>query len=180
MPKDKGPSQIKFFIGMTLAIFLVLFARLGYLQIAQGNHLAVQSDQNRLRLLRINAPRGVFYDRNRVPLVTSRLAFSLIAVPEALVNPRQELARAAALLQCSLAELEKKLAAPDRRPYEGVALATNLDQGATLRLAEAEGELPGMMLQEMPVRYYPRGEFAAHLFGYVGEINAPQLAERKD
>ena len=67
MPKDKGPLQIKFFIGMTLAIFLVLFARLGYLQIAQGNHLAAQSDQNRLRLVRINAPRGVFYDRHRVP-----------------------------------------------------------------------------------------------------------------
>ena len=96
------------------------------------------------------------------------------------MNPRQELARAAALLRRPLAELEKKMAAPDRRPYEGVALATNMDQGATLRLAEAEGELPGMMLQEMPVRYYPRGEFAAHLFGYVGEINAQQLAERKE
>lgn len=177
---QKGPQRIKFFLGLTIAVFAVLVVRLGFLQVAKGDALAARAEQNRLRLLRINAPRGVFYDRNRIPLATSRLAFGLVAVPEAMTDRRRELARASTLLGVPVAELEKRLAAPNRRPYEGVILATNLDEAATLRLAEAENDLPGMMMQEMPVRYYPRGEFAAHLFGYVGEINAAQLAARKD
>ncbi|MGE5551896.1 MAG: penicillin-binding protein 2 [Bacteroidota bacterium] len=179
MPEEKGPPRIKFFVGLTLFVFALLVLRLGFLQVARGDKLAAQAERNYLRLVRINAPRGVFYDRNRVPLATSRLAFSLIAVPEALADPGRELAHVARLLDIPVPELEKRLANPGRRPYEGVALATNLDQTATLRLAEAEAELPGMMLQEMPVRYYPQGEYAAHLFGYVGEISAQQLAERK-
>ena len=180
MPTEAGPRQIKFFIGLTLGIFALLVLRLGYLQVTRGNTLAELSERNSIRLVRINAPRGVFYDRHRVPLVTSRLAFGLIAVPETLTDPRGELARVAAIVDVPLKELEGRLEIASRRPYEAFALVSNLNQTATLRLAEAENELPGMMLQEMPVRYYPRGEYGAHLFGYVGEINARQLAERKD
>ncbi|MGE5598921.1 MAG: penicillin-binding protein 2, partial [Bacteroidota bacterium] len=180
MPEEKGPPRIKFFANLAMVVFALLVVRLGDLQLSQGDRLAARAEENRLRLLRINAPRGVLYDRHRTPLVTSRLAFSLIAVPEALADPRRELAHAARILGVPVAELEKKLANPNRHPYEGVTLAANLDQRATLLLAEAENELPGMMLQEMPVRYYPRGEFAAHLFGYVGEITARQLEEGRD
>lgn len=180
MTIEKGPPQIKLFIGLTLAVFAVLLLRLGHLQIIQGETLAARAEANRIRLVRVNAPRGVFYDRNGVAFVTSRLAFSLVVVPEAMTDPGAELAKVSRLLGIPRAELERRLAVAKRRPYEGVALVTNLDQTTVLRLAEAENELPGMMLQEMPVRYYPRGEFAAHLVGYVGEINARQLEELKD
>ncbi|MGQ9779858.1 MAG: penicillin-binding protein 2 [Bacillota bacterium] len=180
MTVEKGPPQLKFFAGLTVAVFVVLLLRLGYLQISQGEKLAARAEANRIRLVRINAPRGVFYDRHGVPFVTNRLAFSLVVVPEALTDPEAELAKVSRLVGIPRAELERRLATAKRRPYEGVSLVTNLDQTAVLRLAEAENELPGMMLQEMPVRYYPRGEFAAHLVGYVGEITAAQLAARKD
>lgn len=180
MNKEKGPSQIKLFIGLTLSVFTLLVVRLAQLQIAQGPALAARAEEIRVRMVRTPAPRGVIYDRERRPLVTSRLAFSLVAVPEALTDPQAELDRVADILNLPAADLRKKLDNLNRRPHEGVVLAANLDQRAVLSLAEAEAELPGMMLQEMPVRYYPRGEFASHLFGYVGEITASQLAAKKE
>ena len=182
MLEEKGPTRVKFFIGLTLAIFVLLVVRLAYLQIAKGDALAAQADQTSKRLIRINAPRGVFYDRNHKILATSKLAYSLVVVPEALAKPYEVLEQLAALVGRPLAELQKRyrLGSVNHRPFEGVTLAANLDQTAIFRLAEAETTIPGVILQEMSVRYYPFGEFAAHLFGYVGEINAKQLAERKN
>lgn len=39
--------------------------------------------------------------------------------------------------------------------------------------------IPGVMITDTPVRYYPLGEKAAHLVGYVQNVTAEDLEEHK-
>lgn len=45
---------------------------------------------------------------------------------------------------------------------------------------DAFDNVPGVLFQQKKLRVYPLGEAAAHLTGYVGEINAEQLERLKD
>ncbi len=64
-------------------------------------------------------------------------------------------------------------------PYGPVILATDLTPVQTARLAEAQSDLPGVDMEEQPVRNYPYGKIGAHLFGYVGIIDEDEYTARK-
>jgi penicillin-binding protein 2 len=50
--------RIAIFGGIALALFAVLFFRLWYLQVLSGDEYVAQANDNRVRELRIPAPRG--------------------------------------------------------------------------------------------------------------------------
>ncbi len=60
-----------FFAGL----FLILFARLFFLQVVEGSYYRNLSDSNRTRTVVIHAPRGIIFDRNGVPLVYNTPGF---------------------------------------------------------------------------------------------------------
>ena len=60
-----------------MLIFVALVTRLSYLQIVQGQHYEDLANGNRIRLIPIQAPRGIFYDRNGVQMVTNRPGFTV-------------------------------------------------------------------------------------------------------
>ena len=47
------------------------------------------------------------------------------------------------------------------------------------RILEARLDFPGVTVEQYPVRSYPLGEVAAHLFGHIGEINQEELAKMR-
>ena len=61
--------------GVTLILFATVFFRLLYLQVLSGDQYVSQANDNRVREIRIPAPRGDIVDRSgRSVLVTSRQA----------------------------------------------------------------------------------------------------------
>lgn len=50
-------------------MFLLLFARLFFLQVIEGYYYKYLSDNNRTKTVVIHAPRGIIFDRNGIPLV---------------------------------------------------------------------------------------------------------------
>src|ERR687895_1289838 len=84
--------------GLALAILVVLGARLYYLQVVNGEHYAERAENQRVRRLRIPAPRGAIFDRNGKLLVDSRSTYNIILSREdmkgrdynALVEPLSE------------------------------------------------------------------------------------------
>ena len=57
---------------LALALFAVLFLRLWALQVLSGDKYLAQANDNRVRTLRIDAPRGAILDRNGRVLVGER------------------------------------------------------------------------------------------------------------
>src|SRR5471032_723205 len=56
---------------VALAVFAVLFLRLWALQVLSGDKYRAEANDNRVRTIRIDAPRGFVVDRNGHVLVTN-------------------------------------------------------------------------------------------------------------
>src|SRR5207302_1917050 len=65
-----------------LVAFLLLGVRLWLLQVVHGPEMGSLSENNRIRLVRVPAARGVVYDRHGEILVDNRPAFDVVFVPE--------------------------------------------------------------------------------------------------
>jgi penicillin-binding protein 2 len=174
--------RIAIFGGVAIALFAVLFLRLWFLQMLNGDEFLAEARNNRTREFRVSAPRGEILDRDGKVLVANRTSLALQVNPRKLpADPRErreELARLADLTHSSLRRVRKTI-------HEGAELA--LGAPVTLRrdvgsyliyyLEENQARFPGVAVQRVFVRRYPHGTLAAHLFGNVGEINEEELKE---
>src|SRR5215207_824061 len=64
--------------GVVIAILVALGVRLYFLQVVNGDYYAERAENQRVRLLRIPAPRGAIFDRDGKLLVDSRSTFNVI------------------------------------------------------------------------------------------------------
>ena len=76
--------------------------------------------------------------------------------------------------------IEKKKARKEFRLFEPIRVATDVDIGTLTAIEEHLMELPGIVIEEQPVRDYVMGEIGAHIFGYVREISREELEEWRD
>ena len=121
----------------------------------------------------MRAPRGILYDRNGQVLVENRHSFTISIVRE----HTKDLDRTIRLLASVVGlEAERDVKAivtrhhsePTYRPIVIVEDAS-LAQVAAITARRLDFELPDVVVEEVPTRRYP--QMAAHLFGYVGEVN---------
>ena len=73
--------------GIALVAFAVIFFRLWYLEVLSGEEYKAQAENNRIREITIQAPRGKILDRNGKILVANRTALSLQVRPDQLPKP---------------------------------------------------------------------------------------------
>jgi penicillin-binding protein 2 len=86
--------RVAIFGGVALALFAIVFFRLWYLQVLSGDKYLAEARVNRVRELRIQAPRGKIVDRNGKVIVRNRQAVVVELDPAKL--PDEERAAAAA------------------------------------------------------------------------------------
>ncbi|HYH91270.1 MAG TPA: hypothetical protein VEX67_18705, partial [Solirubrobacteraceae bacterium] len=78
--------------GVAFALFAIVFFRLWYLQVLSGDKFLAQATVNRVRELRIQAPRGKIVDRNGNVIVANKLAVVVEIDPAKLPEGERELA----------------------------------------------------------------------------------------
>jgi penicillin-binding protein 2 len=66
---DKKSGRNYFLVLAAVVLFLVLLARLFFLQVIEGYYYKYLSDNNRTKTVVIHAPRGIIFDRSGTPLV---------------------------------------------------------------------------------------------------------------
>ena len=101
-----------------VAIFLALSSRLAYLQVMKGPEYQRLAEGNRTRQVNVVAPRGDFFDRNGVTLVTSRPGFVVSIVPGNKPVPLEVVSKTAALLGLDPREIADKLAKTEFVPRD--------------------------------------------------------------
>ena len=143
----------------------------------EGSRLGELADRNRIRVRPLPAPRGIVSDRNGVPLVDARPAFTVSVVPRELEDRQTVLATLSVLLKIPYTELDRALAAtPPDSPWP-VRVRRGLTFEEVIPLEEQRAGLPGVTVALEPRRAYPSGRLAAHLLGYVREASPEQLRE---
>ncbi|MFL5908465.1 MAG: penicillin-binding protein 2 [Solirubrobacterales bacterium] len=167
---------------LAIAIFSVLFLRLWYVQVLSGDKYRNQANDNRIREIRVQAPRGDILDRNGKVLVANRTELAVQVSPEDLPTPGPDRSRELHLLSnvtgMSMAEIRKTLREGNRAAPGGpVILKKGLGVDKVYYLRENQSSFPGVSVERVFGRDYRQGDIAAHLFGNVGEVTAEQLKE---
>ena len=174
--KKTGRFDVLFYL-ITL-VFLILGARLFYLQIIEGGYYQAKAEGNRLRMVTMTAARGIMYDRNGQILVGSRPAYTVSIMPSGKDVAPEEVTKLAGYLNKPAAEIQKKIS-DNKNGYEPIRIATDVPMDVVTNIEEHSHELPGISIDVEPLRYYPYNTMASQLFGYVGEVSEEELAEIK-
>ncbi|MBC5805206.1 MAG: penicillin-binding protein 2 [Candidatus Eremiobacter antarcticus] len=175
-------------IGLAIAL---LVWRLAVMQLDQGAYFGRLADQNQLRTIPMEAPRGLMYDRHGFVIARNRPSFVVQVVPMQLVDARGEVDAIARLLGMHSEDLWRRLLRqngvtyPDFRtlaaavPLGPIDIAEDLTPANVAKLSERSDRFPGVSVQLLPVREYPHHALGSHFLGYVGQITEPEYRERK-
>lgn len=162
-----------------IVLFVILLARLWYLQIALGGSLMAESEMNRKRLVRMRAPRGLILDRKGRVLATSRPQFVVLVVPEKLQENPGAPGMLCGILGVTEDELNAIMARERAAKFAPVRVAIDVPLEVVAKLMERRPILPGVSVELDQLRSYPDGPLCAHVLGYIGEVNKKELADFK-
>ena len=182
------PRFVVVMVILTVA-FVIVVSRLYTLQVVRGEELADKGEHNFVQPVVVPHDRGIIYDRYGRIIVDNRPSLDLEVTP-AFLGRRPEaestLTRIAQMLQLDDTELARvkqlvfRIKAGDR--FLPIVIHRDLDPGQ-VEAIEAERSvflLDGVDIVEGRRRTYRYGATAAHLLGYVNEIDPDALeAERK-
>ncbi len=172
--------RLPFVAVLIILSFAVFFGRLFQLQLVQTDDLRRRSQSNYVRTLRLEAPRGDILDREGRVLATTRPAFGLQVIPHDVSRAELTYAVLALLVDRDAEALSARVGNPSGRGrFQPVRLAGDLSYDQRARVESHLYALPGVVSDVRPRRHYVGGELAAHLLGYLGEIQREQLETRR-
>jgi len=161
--------------------FLGLISRLVFLQLVQGERYTFLSENNRIRIKRVPGTRGMIFDRQGQLLVDSRPSFDLIFVPEDSESPEATLRLLARYLRRDEGEILKAFEEnKSRAAFDELVIGRDIEWSEIVAVEAHQLDLPGVSLRARPRRSYADGPMAAHVLGYLGEINQKQLKILKE
>jgi penicillin-binding protein 2 len=190
-PPDRPLARVLGFGAFLVVALAALVGRLAQVQIVQGDQFAAAARANQIEVIPVAAPRGLIVDRHGTVLVRSRPSFVCALIPSEITDIDKTLASLSAVLGIPVEKLRHRLLhhhdvnydsfqqVQIYEPYGPVILASDLTPAQTARLAEAQGDIAGLDMEEQPVRNYPYGRDGSHMFGYVGAITEDEYNARK-
>src|SRR5919106_431436 len=165
--------------GIALVAFAVIFFRLWYLQVLSGDKYLAEANNNRVREIKVQAPRGEIVDREGRVLVDNRTGLAVKVTPDKLPEDRGERQEVYERLGKVLGarskgierRVEKQLKA---QPFATATVKQDVDLELVAYVLEHQGDFPGVTVERVFLRSYPHDQVGAHLFGTVGEITKEQ------
>jgi penicillin-binding protein 2 len=170
--------------GVALVMFAVIFFRLWYLQVLSGDNYVAAARENRVREIKVQAPRGEIVDRHGQPLVENRNSLSIKLSPDKLPQRRADredlYRRLAKLLGLNPRRLERRVERELKvLPFAKPTVKQDVDSRLAFFVLEREEEFPGVEPEREFLRKYPNGQIGAHLVGQVGEVTRDQLKDER-
>ncbi len=167
-------------VSILSGLFIMIVAGLFYNQILQYNYYARMSRNNSIRVLPIGGSRGMIYDRNGTPLVTSRLSFNVSIIYQEIGDRRKLAALLSKVLGMTGDQIMGAFEKAGRRPYASVIIAEDIPKDKALALEEASFDISGLDIETNAKRNYIYKHFGCHIFGYLSEISENELDLLKD
>ena len=154
------PGRSKFLHFVLLSLFLVLGARLAYLQLGFNTEFLQKQGAMRFqRTIEVPARRGLILDRNGSVLATSVPAKALWIIPQDVKITAEQKKELSKTLGVPLSELTKKI--NSKRTFVYIKRQVPLDVADRLLAMK----IPGLHSTREFLRSYPDGEPAAQIVG---------------
>jgi len=156
-----------------LVCFVLLVARLVWLQVVKHEELDEQAESNRTAIVPIVPNRGLILDRNGIVLATNYSAYTLEITPSringSLERVIDELAQIIEIQTRDRRRFKKLL--EESKSIDSLPIRTKLTDEEVARFAVQRFRFPGVDIKARLFRNYPWGELASHAIGYIGRIN---------
>jgi penicillin-binding protein 2 len=162
--------------GVQAALIATLVGRMYYLQVVQSDRYKMLADDNRINFQLLAPPRGRILDRFGQPLAYNKQQFLVTVIPERAPGIGATLDALAQLIDLSEHDRERiKKEVGRKRSFVPITIKENLTWEEMARIQVNAPDLPGINIDEGLTRYYPHGEAAAHLLGYVSAVDEADL-----
>jgi penicillin-binding protein 2 len=168
---------------VALILFAILFLRLWSLQVLSGDEYLNAAQNNQLRLVRVEAPRGPILDRHGRTVVSNVAGTAaLLWVADLPQEGRYDIVRRLAqVLDVSPRQLAREVEEGRADPLTPITVKTAVGEKEAHYLLEHQAEFPGVEIAQVFLRDYQYNTLAAHVLGHVGEISPEELKRlRKD
>lgn len=163
-------------ISVVAVALLVLIGRLWQLQVMRGDSYYQRTVSNVVKERFLPSIRGKILDRKGVALADNRPAFNVYVTPATYPVVAPELRRLLALTDEDADKIQERVNAGARRTARSPVLALeDIGHDRAILLEQAVHHLPGVEIKEEAYRYYPQGELAAHVIGYMTQMTADEL-----
>lgn len=163
---------------VVMFLFSALFTRLWFLQVAESTNYTAAATENRVRVIYEPALRGQILDRNGKPLVTNEATDVVTFDRSAKLTSSEEkhtFERLAVTLGIPVKDVKQRVEDRQLSPYAPSPVQTEVSPEVRTYIEEHRPDFPGVDVKRVAVRHYPNGSLAAHLLGYVDEIQPDEL-----
>ncbi len=159
--------------GGKFALLTALVGRMYYLQVVESDRFQTLADENRINLRLLAPSRGQIVDRFGVPLAINQQNYQVLVKSENTPDISATLDRLGKLIPISPAERERILDEISRKKkFVPVLVREFLQWHDVARIEVNAPDLPGVIIDVGDRRFYPHGEVASHILGYVGAAAA--------
>jgi len=181
-PGGYGPAlpelrrRVRWLAVVMIAAFALLVGRLWQLQVMRGDSYFERTVSNIVKERYLPSVRGKILDKKGVALADNRPAFNIYATPKELTSQTKgELERMLGLSDDEIAKIDERLALGKKRdPKSPILILEDQGRDRAALVEQARSRLPGVEVHHEPYRYYPQGELAAHLIGYMTQMTAEE------
>ncbi|MFH1552636.1 MAG: penicillin-binding protein 2 [Candidatus Omnitrophota bacterium] len=171
--------RTKIFAFVLIFCMAVLLLCLAYVQIGRHERYRVMSEENRLKVIPLMAPRGGIFDRNGNVLVKDVLCFDVSVI----YNRIKDTDFLTKVLSSILDVPEEKIAANIKKArgysFTPIRVATDIGIEKAVHIEEIGMDYPGLLLEVSAKREYLNGKSASNILGYLGLINRPEFERLK-
>jgi penicillin-binding protein 2 len=181
--RDLGRFRSRVFVVslVVLVCFLLLVARLVYLQVLRHEDLRAQAESNRTSVVPIVPNRGLILDRNGIVLASNYSAYTLEITPSKTGGVEQTLEDLSQVMDITARDRRRfKKLMDESKSFESLPIRTRLTDTEVARFAARRFRFPGVDIKARLFRNYPYGPLASHVIGYIGRINQAEKAKIED
>ncbi len=168
LPGEKFQKRLSNTGKILIVLFAILTARLWYLQTIHGPKYSALSQKNSIRLMGLRSSRGEITGRNGIVMAANQPGFNVMVFRSKRNANNAQFNKLFASLG-----MNKKLSDFPMKRFSVVKKNAKWEE--VCRIEEKKSELPGLGIEIQPKRYYPGGQTAAHILGYVGEISGKEM-----
>jgi penicillin-binding protein 2 len=176
--QEEGPFRGRVVVVVVVMVLLTvaLAARLAYLQLTRHEHYTTLALGNRVKVVPIAPVRGRIFSREGIVLADNQASFALQVNPDEATEIPERVERLRELIDIPDEELTRfyKLLKQKRR-FDNIPLRLNLTEEEISRFEVNRYQYPGFSVVVNFKRVYPLAAELAHVVGYVGRIDEPEL-----
>jgi penicillin-binding protein 2 len=169
----------RIFLGLIFIIVSLFAFRLVQMQIIDNTDYNSKSEENSVKTIEIDAPRGVIYDRNFEVLVSNKPSYNLYITPSEFEEYHTfEVEKKLELSEGTISSILQ-----EHKGFSSVVpqkIFNNLPFSSIAWISENINKFPGLELQVDLQRDYSFGVYGSHMFGFIREINPKTLSQNKD